>query len=50
MAYLDAAYGKVDPPDLYAPDIPEECPGCQCWLDQLDENGCCPECGERLEP
>lgn len=50
MAFLDEACGKTEPPDLYAPDIPEECWGCQCRLYELTEDGCCPECGEEIEP
>lgn len=49
--FLDERCGKVDPPDLYGPDIPECCWNCSEPLDsELDENGCCPACGERLEP
>jgi len=50
VVYLDEACGKVQPPDLYAPDPPDECPYCQADLFELDLNGCCPECGEMLEP
>jgi hypothetical protein len=48
--YLDEACGKVQPPDLYAPDIPENCPACGEWLEELDEFGNCPYCGQRVEP
>lgn len=50
MTFLDEACDRVNPPDLFAPDIPDECWGCQCVLTELDEAGCCPECGERIEP
>lgn len=50
MAYLDQLCGKTEPPDLYAPDIPETCGECGADIDFLDEHGCCPKCGERLEP
>jgi hypothetical protein len=48
--HLDEACGQVQPPDLYAPDIPDECPWCEAELEQLDFYGCCPECGGRVEP
>lgn len=49
VTFLDEACGRVQPPDLYAPAIPEECPHCQVWLEELDDAGCCPECGGQIE-
>lgn len=49
MTYLDEACDRVQPPDLYAPDIPEDCPCCSADL-ELDEFGQCKACGERIEP
>ena len=50
MTYLDEACGRVQPPDLYAPDIPEKCPWCGADLEQLNAYGECPECEQRIEP
>lgn len=50
MAGLDEMCGKTEPPELYAPDIPDFCPWCDAELDELDGFGCCPECGGEIEP
>lgn len=50
MTFLDEACDWVNPPDLFAPDIPDECPHCGADLFQLDADGCCEACGERVEP
>ena len=50
MTYLDAAAGKTEPPDLYAPDIPETCSECGADLFVLDADGTCPSCGAQIEP
>jgi hypothetical protein len=50
MTYLDEACGKTEPPDLYAPDIPDECWNCGAEIERLDPDGCCEACGERVEP
>lgn len=48
MSYWDEGY--LQPPDLFAPDIPDQCPDCEAQLQHLDEHGCCPECGQPVEP
>lgn len=48
--WLDEAWGKVQPPDLWAPDIPDSCPDCGVDLFVLDADGTCPTCGEMVEP
>jgi len=49
VSYLDAAAGKTEPPDLYE-DIPTLCSWCEERLEELDDDGCCPACGGRIEP
>lgn len=48
MAFLDDHL--VNPPDVYEPDIPEKCWSCGCWLEYLEADGTCPECGTEIEP
>lgn len=50
MAHLDEACGKTQPPDVFAPDIPEDCPDCGLWLEVLEADGTCPHCGAMVEP
>lgn len=50
MTYLDEACGKTDPPDLYAPDIPDLCPWCGHELEELTSLGLCPACEGEVEP
>lgn len=50
MAWLDQACGKTQPPDVYAADIPEDCPDCGEWLQVLEADGTCPHCGAQIEP
>lgn len=48
--YLDEACGRINPPDVWAPAIPDECLSCGAAIYQLDADGCCESCGERVEP